>query len=557
MPLRLPSGWYTDPATGTVGPLVLDLAPRSLRSLLRAPLVAPDMVPRLRRELVARLAASSVPLPDLVEPVPVPEKTPKPHLSLLVDTLPLDPAALPVVKLFGGPYEAAVARLSFRYGPVLLPGFGQQATALHDGRVYRVTRNPGEEMRALRTLQDARMRRVRPLCFTDPVRAHNEDFVPAEFAQGRRWIDFVLTTIPALRAAGWTVDIAPNFPFRISEMRGEITAELRQGSGIDWFDLELGAMVDGERIDLIPALLSFIRGKGASFAAEAIAESNGPLMLTLADGRLLSVERARILPIVTGLLELFAGGAVEPDAARITVPLIAAGDLARFENAARIAWQGGEALRTLGRCLTERGGIPPAAVPASFGAVLRPYQARGVDWLQFLRAARLGGVLADDMGLGKTAQTLAHLAIERDAGRLDRPALVVCPTSLVPNWRMETARFAPALRVLVLHGLARKALFQVIPDHDLVITTYPLLLRDHAVLSAQEWHLLVLDEAQTIKNPDAGTSRIVNTLRARQRIGLTGTPLENHLGELWSLFDFIIPASSASAGLSRAVFARP
>ncbi|MGH7211747.1 MAG: DEAD/DEAH box helicase, partial [Acetobacteraceae bacterium] len=179
--------------------------------------------------------------------------------------------------------------------------------------------------------------------------------------------------------------------------------------------------------------------------------------------------------------------------------------------------------------------------PGCFKGTLRPYQARGVDWLQFLRVAGLGGVLADDMGLGKTVQALAHLVIEQAEGRLNRPALVVCPTTLVANWRAEAARFAPSLRVLTLHGPDRAARFPDIGDHDLVLTTYPLLARDHAALAGQEWHVVTLDEAQVIKNPAAATSKLARTLKARQRLCLSGTPLENHLGELWSLFDFLMP----------------
>src|SRR6202000_3373716 len=115
----------------------------------------------------------------------------------------------------------------------------------------------------------------------------------------------------------------------------------------------------------------------------------------------------------------------------------------------------GEALRALGRSLGESGQLPKAVVPNSFLATIRPYQAQGVDWLRFLASAGLGGVLADDMGLGKTVQTLAHLAIEKAAGRLDRPSLIVCPTSLIPNWLAEAHRFAPELTVLALHGSAR------------------------------------------------------------------------------------------------------
>jgi SNF2 family DNA or RNA helicase len=138
-------------------------------------------------------------------------------------------------------------------------------------------------------------------------------------------------------------------------------------------------------------------------------------------------------------------------------------------------------------------------------------------------------------------QTLAHLMIEKAAGRLDRPSLIVCPTSLIPNWLAEAHRFAPELSVLPLHGTSRKANFPKIADYDVVLSTYPLLTRDHDALVAQDWHAVILDEAQSIKNPNAETTRQALRLKARQRLCLSGTPLQNHLGELWSLFDFLAP----------------
>jgi SNF2 family DNA or RNA helicase len=180
-----------------------------------------------------------------------------------------------------------------------------------------------------------------------------------------------------------------------------------------------------------------------------------------------------------------------------------------------------------------------------------------VAWLQFLRSAGLGGVLADDMGLGKTVQTLAHLALDQAAGRLDRPALLVCPTSLIPNWTREAARFAPGLRVLPLHGKQRKERFGEIAAHDLVLTTYPLLARDQAVLTAQTWHGVILDEAQAIRNPKAETSRIASRLEAGQRLCLTGTPLQNHLGELWALFDFLAPGFLGAENSFRKLYRTP
>jgi SNF2 family DNA or RNA helicase len=253
------------------------------------------------------------------------------------------------------------------------------------------------------------------------------------------------------------------------------------------------------------------------------------------------------------------GGGIDPAAGHVRFSRLDAADLASFEQATpNLVWRGGEALRALGAQLREAGGtIPRATLPDGFEATLRPYQQQGVDWLQFLRGAGLGGVLADDMGLGKTVQTLAHLAIEQAEGRLDRPALIVCPTSLVPNWRAEAERFAPGLKVLALHGAARKDRFAEIAAHDVVLTTYPLLTRDQAVLTAQEWHLLVLDEAQTIKNPAAEATQLVCKLQARQRLCLSGTPLQNHLGELWSLFDFLAPGFLGSSKSFRTRYRTP
>jgi non-specific serine/threonine protein kinase len=145
------------------------------------------------------------------------------------------------------------------------------------------------------------------------------------------------------------------------------------------------------------------------------------------------------------------------------------------------------------------------------------------------------------MGLGKTLQTLAHILAEKEAGRLTDPALIVMPTSLIPNWQDEAARFAPALRVLALHGSKRKALFEQIAAHDLVLTTYALLPRDLKQLAGRRWHLAILAAAQNIKNPRSKAALAVGQLDAGQRLCLTGTPLENHLGELWSLFDFLMP----------------
>jgi SNF2 family DNA or RNA helicase len=174
-------------------------------------------------------------------------------------------------------------------------------------------------------------------------------------------------------------------------------------------------------------------------------------------------------------------------------------------------------------------------------ATLRPYQSEGVAFLQRLRESGVGGVLADEMGLGKTLQTIAHLWIEKGQGRLDAPAVVVCPTTLVGNWSREIARFAPALRVVVIHGPDRHRRWAAAAKADVVITTYPVVVRDEERFAELRFSTAILDEAQTIKNARSQARRALARVVSDSRVCLTGTPIENHLGELWSIFDWLAP----------------
>jgi SNF2 domain-containing protein/SNF2 helicase protein/helicase-like protein len=192
-----------------------------------------------------------------------------------------------------------------------------------------------------------------------------------------------------------------------------------------------------------------------------------------------------------------------------------------------------------------KGAAPLQALPTpdGFTGVLRPYQSRGLSWLAFLGRWGFGACLADDMGLGKTVQALAlaqHLENARRAG----PILLVCPTSVIANWQKEAERFTPGLRVLVHHGVRRvrgEDFATTANAHDIVLSSYALLHRDIAHLGAVEWDGVVLDEAQNVKNSETRQAKAARALRARWRIALTGTPVENHVGDLWSLFEFLNP----------------
>jgi hypothetical protein len=209
--------------------------------------------------------------------------------------------------------------------------------------------------------------------------------------------------------------------------------------------------------------------------------------------------------------------------------------------------------------------IEVGVTPVGFAGQLRPYQLRGVAWMALLERTGLGACLADDMGLGKTAMVLALVldGKKRGARRSTAgpgPTLVVCPTSVVGNWEREAKKFVPELKVAVHHGMgrAREGDFsKKVARADLVITSYSLLDRDRRVLESMQWSRMVLDEAQNIKNPEAKQTRAVRSLRAPRRLALTGTPVENHLGELWSIMEVLNPGLLGSASAFREHFALP
>ena len=220
-------------------------------------------------------------------------------------------------------------------------------------------------------------------------------------------------------------------------------------------------------------------------------------------------------------------------------------------------WKGAEALKEMVKQLAGHSELPEVPLPSGLQAELRPYQQHGLNWLQFLRSHGLAGILADDMGLGKTLQTLAHVLVEKQAGRLDRPVLVIAPVSVLGNWRREANRFTPELTVLIHHGADRHEAAQEMGQHDLIIAPYSLLKRDRERWLQQPWHLVVLDEAQNIKNANTDAAQVVAELNTRHRLCLSGTPMENHLGELWSLFHFLMPGFLGSQQRFKELFRNP
>jgi superfamily II DNA or RNA helicase len=550
----LPEPVYVDPAQGQLGALETGLPPLLLARLLDGPPLPNEHAAAFGRLLREGLPDLPLPAPEVHAAADRLEGRPVPRLRLMTGSLPRDRYGFGYGAAAQAPTRQGLAQLSFRYGPVLVPyrqGPGPDTHVVQqDGRRYHLQRDRLQEDAAAARLGEAGM--VHPGHFGIYLSEHGDDFLPRRIPPEPGWMTLLGLVVPELRAAGWEIVTDPDFPFRIMQEEDALEARLEPaGDGIDWLDLHLGVVLDGRHLDLAPVLSQLI---AAGEAERPRDDANALVMLALPDGGTIGLPYARLKPILTALADLAPGRS----AGTLGVGRHAAADLSLLEENAGLRWEGGDSLRALGRQLREAGGtIPPATLPPGFNASLRPYQAEGLAWLQFLRAAGFGGVLADDMGLGKTVQTLAHLAIEKAEGRLDRPCLILCPTSLVPNWTQEAARFAPSLRVLPLHRGDRAGLLDQLDQHDLVLTSYPLLTRDQAALTAQDWHIVVLDEAQYIKNPLSETRRQAVRLKARQRLCLSGTPLQNHLGELWSLFDFVAPGLLGDARGFRSRYRNP
>lgn len=223
---------------------------------------------------------------------------------------------------------------------------------------------------------------------------------------------------------------------------------------------------------------------------------------------------------------------------------LSTGDTQAIEKLPVVSFEASGALQELMTTLSDNSAIAPLPTPDGFRGELRPYQARGAGWLTFLERWGLGACLADDMGLGKTIQFIAFLLHLKEQNALEKPTLLVCPTSVLGNWEREVKKFGSPLQVLMYHGDKRpkgKAFNQAVQGKDLIITSYALIHRDVKIFQSVSWQGIVLDEAQNIKNPEAKQSQAVRQLEAEFRTALTGTPVENRLQELWSIMDFLNP----------------
>jgi len=538
MPLATTPALYLDTLAGTLGPIEGAAFNAEQWSMLLDDAVelSGEGSAKFSRKLMTE--APDLPLlpPTPMELVRLEPRPPTPRLYLFAEPTPPSGRKMHMM------------RLRFAYGEheVHAGSGGERHRQVVGDRVIEIPRDLCAEQQAAHVLINAGFQTLPTQQRSEPVWFSPGDSSLMDSAA--RWQSFLEHALPALKAQGWETEFDPGFALRF--VRGDDWQATVKANN-DWFDLHFDLDIEGRKLPLLPIIADVINHYDLGNLPDT-------LTVPLDDSEYLQLPAGYIRQMCQTLYELHESEPLD-DRGQLRMARFDAARLAELEENfdGKLHWNGGESLRDLGNKLRNFQGIEPVAPPRGLKAELRHYQQQGLDWLQFLRAYDFNGVLADDMGLGKTVQTLAHLLLEKQRRRLKNPCLIIVPTSLVSNWRREAGLFAPRLKVLVLHGPDRQRYFGTLKEYDLIISTYPLLVRDEPVLAEHQYHYLVLDEAQVIKNPRAKVSRVARRLQANHRLCLTGTPMENHLGELWALFDFLMPGLLGDSRLFKQRFRTP
>lgn len=472
----------------------------------------------------------------------------KPRFELMVSLLPVDPHSKLILKSLG---QAEAEKCIFAdayvvYGDHRLPLRGSRPdwiSELRDetGQALILEHDKAAENAAARLLVDSGLSSLDSNSawqFLIKLRSRDKDLKrhrwfpdPERIQTDLFWHRFRGEWAKRLEGNDWTITFDEQVGHKtyLADPDDWNTQLLPRGGG--WFDLSVGFEVSGSQHDLLPILAELLENELAEDALQG--PERGFIYAPLPNGDALQLPVGRVKRILEHLSRL-----IDPDFPERT-QLHALDAVALNEE---LGFEAPPAIAELASRLSDFKHLEAVAIPPGIKATLRDYQLAGFHWMHFLARHGLHGILADDMGLGKTLQTLAHILNEQNEGHHQgRPCLVIAPTSVISNWQAEARKFTPSLQVMILEGPQRHRLFESIPHADIVLTSYALLHRDIDTLEKHHFHLVALDEAQHIKNPAAKVAQSACRLKAEHRLCLSGTPVENHLGELWSLMKFLQP----------------
>ncbi|WP_297896632.1 DEAD/DEAH box helicase [Shewanella sp.] len=502
-----------------IGPVETDIGIDKLMLLNHMPPVPSSQIETVSHKLIKHFSVETVPTPLAIDFVEV-------RVPLQI-RLTLTSLALPEFTLV-----QPFLLLEFVYQDVVLGGrYIDEALSLvtQGGKTYQVARQLALEKDAIDCLMGLNFVELAPSSLPNSASLTSLWSLGPVPVAIKQWLQFIERCIPILESMSYQVCYADNFNLNVVDTPLAIELDDSQEG---WFSLSLNADIDGQSIPMLPLIATWLKQHGEP-------ADHAELLLPSPNGTWLKVKASVIKPLVSIILELFDGHRGNS----VALPKYRAHLLNDFAES-DIRLLNGQRVLELATKLKNFNGVVEVAVPDTLKATLRHYQQQGLNWLCFLKEYQLGGILADDMGLGKTVQTLAFLLKQREfgaAGASRGPSLIICPTSLVGNWAKEAAKFAPSLTLVVIHGAQRKSLLERLTEYDIVVTTYPLMVRDNEYYQSHNFEHIILDEAQQIKNAQAKVTQIIKELQSPFRLCLTGTPLENHLGELKSLMDFCLP----------------
>ncbi len=530
---------WIDRNRGLVGALEGTVSPEVMQLVAQSPELSPQDLNAVSTALPTRLGSLPLPKPARIKETTRKAKTKTAKLTL-------DVAKTSGRSWYREPtYTLPVMTLRFDYE-------GQEVELYEHGSPRLVRDGEITTLRRDRKWEEACFARIEASGAIEP---YEGDFMPSEKMldadlvfpdeESREAMLFTFQTLPKLKAEGWQIDQSPKWPFKLTEAEADFSistnAESGEGfAGHDWFSLGFQARIGDHTLDMAPMIAAFMEQLAGRYdltalpSPEELAQdlTNIPAYVEIKPGQYAEISLAPIAPVLHLFLrrqaELEQMHPTDASLAREVQEALAGSDVPFSDNAGILPLA--EAFRSLSE---ERAFEPPEGLTAE----LRPYQSFGADWMSRLTDAGFGGVLADDMGLGKTVQGLTTVLARKGRG----PSLLIAPTSLLHSWASQAAQFTPDLQLLTFQGLKRRELIEDIPKADLVLTTYPLLARDKDILKAQNWDLIILDEAQTLKNPASQMAKSLRELPCTGRLALTGTPLENSLQDLWTLFDWVVP----------------
>jgi len=522
-----------NPSKSEINLIKSNLKTQQLSRLITSPVISDADIKAFNFNIIKTGLDQQIPLPIETKISDIDGSSLKPKLTIcrLVDPLDMYP-----------PLNAL--KVSFVYDNVEIQALDQTIIIFEkENEVLRIKRDMTKEIELSQSLINLNFELNPPGLYASV----SENQLLARMSHGKnptdtitRWRHFMDSDRQKLEKTGWLIEVDPSFNLDFIIPNDEWDVDIEEEN--NWFnlkfDINLGEPssdgLEGGKVSLMPIIADLLNQYDILSLPDELLVEHKP-------NQYIVLPKEKIKPILDLIYELFDSVPLGEDTFKISkFDALLVNQLDKNDSL-NIQWSGDLRIKELGQKLANFDGIKAVPLPKSFKGELREYQSKGFNWLQFLREFEFCGILADDMGLGKTVQTLVHLQKEKSARRMKQPCLIIAPTSLMSNWKKEAKRFTPNLKVHISQGSDRHQHFDLLTKFDLILTTYPLIVRDFDILKSINYYFIILDEAQNIKNPKAKATKGIKAFSSQHRLALTGTPMENHLGELWSIYDFLMP----------------